>query len=121
MNGTFFCNKCGAQNAAGAQFCSRCGAPTVAATSAVPPVVPGAAPGAAPYYAPPAYPGAVPVAGFGYGGFWIRVVAAVIDSIVIGLVASPFWLFFGGLGIMHGFHPLGLRGLGEVRRAGFFL
>ncbi len=28
MNGTFFCNKCGAQNAAGAQFCSRCGAPT---------------------------------------------------------------------------------------------
>jgi len=113
MNGTFFCNKCGAQNAAGAQFCSRCGAPTTVAT--VPPPVPGSGPASAPYYPPPAYPGAVPVPGFGYGGFWIRVVAAIIDAIIIRVVVSPIHLIFGGLGFasaMGGFHPLGLAVLG---------
>jgi len=39
MNGIFFCNKCGAQNAAGAQFCNRCGAPTSPAPG-VPPAAP---------------------------------------------------------------------------------
>jgi uncharacterized RDD family membrane protein YckC len=113
MDGTFFCNKCGAQNAAGAQFCSRCGAPTVAATGAVPPAVPGAAPGAVPYYA--AYPGTVPVAGVRYGGFWIRVVAAIIDAIIIRVVVWPLHLFFGGLsiaGALSGIHPFGLGILG---------
>ena len=40
MNGTFFCNKCGAQNAAGAQFCSRCGAATAPLTGGAPAAVP---------------------------------------------------------------------------------
>jgi uncharacterized RDD family membrane protein YckC len=57
----------------------------------------------------------VPVAGFGYGGFWIRVVAAIIDAIIIRVVVSPIHLIFGGLGFagaMGGFHPLGLAVLG---------
>src|SRR5271166_5972991 len=112
MNGTFFCNKCGAQNTAGAQFCSRCGAPTSAATNPIPASVPGVTP---PGYPAVAYPGTVPVAGFGYAGFWIRVVAAIIDGIIVRVVVSPLHLFFGGLsfaGALSGIHPLGLGILG---------
>jgi uncharacterized RDD family membrane protein YckC len=112
MNGIFFCNKCGAQNTAGAQFCSRCGTPTVAATGAVPPPVPGAAP----YYVAPSYPGTVPVPGVGYAGFWIRVVAAIIDWFVVRVVVSPLHLLFGGLslaGALGGMPTLGLRILGS--------
>jgi len=91
MNGTFFCNKCGAQNAAGAQFCSRCGAPTSPTSGVVPP----------PPYSPvaPSYAAVAPVAVLGYGGFWIRVVAAVIDFIILRIVVSPIKLIFGGLGL----------------------
>jgi uncharacterized RDD family membrane protein YckC len=113
MNGTFFCNKCGAQNAAGAQFCSRCGTPTTPspglASSAV------ASPNPAPFYPAAAYPAVAPVVGVGYGGFWIRVVAAIIDFIILRIVVSPIKLIFGGLGLagmMSGIHPIGLAILG---------
>ncbi|MGD0506796.1 MAG: RDD family protein [Terriglobales bacterium] len=93
MNGTFFCNKCGAQNAAGAQFCCRCGAPT----SPTPGVVQTPA---SPYTASAAsYPAVAPVMGVGYGGFWIRVVAAIIDGIIVRVVVAPIHLIFGGLGL----------------------
>jgi uncharacterized RDD family membrane protein YckC len=109
MNGTFFCNKCGAQNAAGAQFCNRCGAPT----SPTPGVVQTPA---SPYSAPPAsYPAVAPVMGVGYGGFWIRVVAAIIDGIIVRVVVAPIHLIFGGLGLagmMSGFPHRGLGILG---------
>jgi len=114
MNGTFFCNKCGAQNPASAQFCSRCGtptAPTPGASSAMP-----GSPNIASY--PPSatsYQAIVPVAGAGYGGFWIRVVAAIIDAIIVRVVVSPIHLIFGGLGLagaMSGIHPIGLGLLG---------
>ena len=55
------------------------------------------------------------MAGVGYGGFWIRVVAAIIDGILVRVVVSPIHLFFGGLGLagmMSGIHPLGLAILG---------
>ena len=95
MNGTFFCNKCGAQNTAGAQFCSRCGAPT-SPTSANP----ATSSPASPYSAPaPAYQPIVPAIGVRYGGFWIRVVAAIIDGIIVRVVVSPIHLIFGGLGL----------------------
>jgi uncharacterized RDD family membrane protein YckC len=97
MNGTFFCNKCGAQNTAGAQFCSRCGAP-MSPTPAVPGVVPSTAPPPPYPISAPSYPGVAPVAGVGYGGFWIRVVAAIIDSIILSLVLIPAVVIFGGLG-----------------------
>ena len=81
-----FCSKCGAQNSAAAQFCQNCGltlsnnlAPTQSAAparayAAAPPV---------PYVAAPATP---------YGGFWIRLLAHLIDHVILGAVAAP--LFF---------------------------
>jgi uncharacterized RDD family membrane protein YckC len=39
------------------------------------------------------------VVGVGYGGFWIRVVAAIIDGIILRIVVSPIHLIFGGLGM----------------------
>jgi uncharacterized RDD family membrane protein YckC len=115
MNGTFFCNKCGAQNTEATQFCSRCGAPTTPTPSVVNgPVSSPSNPGI-PYAAAP-YPAVMPAVGVHYGGFWIRVVAAIIDWIIIRVVVSPVHLFFGGLGlagVMGGFHrPFGLALLG---------
>ncbi len=114
MNGTFFCNKCGAQNAAGAQFCSRCGTPTSPTPGIAPAAVPASAP-ASPFAVAASYPAVAPAAGVGYGGFWIRVVAAIIDAILVRVVVSPIHLVFGGLGLagmMGGIHPLGLAILG---------
>jgi uncharacterized RDD family membrane protein YckC len=128
MSETFFCNKCGAQNAAGTQFCNRCGAPTNPA-----PVVgsipvsssTGAEAGSysvASNQAPPsysatagAYPSTIPVAGIHYGGFWIRVVAAIIDAVLLRVVVAPIGIIFGGLGMagmMTGLPHRGLRLLG---------
>jgi uncharacterized RDD family membrane protein YckC len=102
MNGTFFCNKCGAQNAAGAQFCSRCGAPTSPTPGVVPTSVPSSTP-AAPYAGSPAsYPAVAPAVGVRYGGFWIRVVAAIIDAIILRVVVAPVTMIFGALGFAGG-------------------
>jgi uncharacterized RDD family membrane protein YckC len=35
----------------------------------------------------------------GYGGFWIRVVAAIIDAIILRVVVAPVSMIFGGLGM----------------------
>ncbi|MFZ3266011.1 MAG: RDD family protein [Terriglobales bacterium] len=103
MNGTVFCNKCGAANAASGQFCGGCGA------SMGP-----AAPVNAPAAAAPAYPagGTYPIAQVQprYGGFWIRVVAFIIDAILVRIVLFPFKAMFGLGGLaaggfgMNGFH-----------------
>jgi uncharacterized RDD family membrane protein YckC len=81
-----FCSKCGAQNSATAEFCQNCGfglsnrlAPSQAAVPArayavAPPVA---------YVAAPAAP---------YGGFWIRLLAHLIDHVILGAIAAP--LFF---------------------------
>jgi uncharacterized RDD family membrane protein YckC len=95
MNATLFCNKCGMANDAGAQFCSRCGAafnPAAASPGQVPP--PASAPG---YPAPVAgYPAAYPAAPFvQYGGFWIRVVAAIVDFFIVRVVLFPVKAIFG--------------------------
>jgi len=121
MNGIFFCNKCGAQNTAGAQFCSRCGTPTNPAPGVVPTPVASpsagfqssASPNFAPAYSAPAtsYPAVTPVVGVGYGGFWIRVVAAIIDAIILRVVVSPVSMIFGGLGLAGGMTGLPHRGL----------
>lgn len=93
MDGTFFCNKCGAQNATGAQFCHRCGTPTSPTAAVATPVPPPSLTSTA------SYPALVPVAGAAYGGFWIRVVAAIIDFIILRIVVSPIKFIFGGLGL----------------------
>src|ERR1019366_6209881 len=116
MNGIFFCNKCGAQNAAGAQFCSRCGAPTSPTPGVVPTAVAPSNP-ASSYSAPAtSYRAVAPVVGVGYGGFWIRVVAAIIDAIILRVVVAPVGMIFGGLrlaGMMSGIPHVGLRLLGS--------
>lgn len=102
-----YCSKCGANIADGVAFCSACGQPLSA--SAVPPI---AAPisVAPPAYAPPAQPAwnapiAPPVA---YAGFWLRVVAFIIDAIVLGclgwIVTIPFMASMDMRGILMG-HP----------------
>jgi uncharacterized RDD family membrane protein YckC len=48
---------------------------------------------------PASYPAVAPVMGVGYGGFWIRVVAAIIDGIIVRVVVAPIHLIFGGLGL----------------------
>jgi uncharacterized RDD family membrane protein YckC len=113
MNGTFFCNKCGAQSAAGAQFCSRCGAPTTPTSAAGPP--PAGLPNPAVSYptSAPSYTTVTPVAGAGYGGFWIRVVAAIVDAVILRVVVAPIGMIFGVLGLagrmMPGVPHMGLR------------
>ena len=98
MNGTFFCNKCGAPNVASAQFCGRCGTATSLAPGPVPTAVSGSS-----YSAPaPSYPA---VAAAGYGGFWVRVVAAIIDAIILRVVVAPVAMIFGGIGLAGGMIP----------------
>jgi uncharacterized RDD family membrane protein YckC len=72
-----FCSKCGASNVEGAAFCSACGQPIVGFTPAPPAGTP------APYGAAPA--ARAPVH---YAGFWLRFVAYIIDSIVLGFVVG---------------------------------
>src|SRR5450759_3860566 len=120
MNGTFFCNKCGGQNAAGAQFCNRCGAPTgptpgVVQTPVGSPSFASSNPASSYSASATSYQAVVPVAGVGYGGFGIRVVAAIIDAIILRVVVAPVGLIFGGLGLagmMSGIPHMGLRLLG---------
>jgi len=66
--GTVFCNQCGQAVNAAASFCTRCGG-TLA------PVLPGVV--------IPALGGAQ------YGGFWIRLVARLIDGAVVSIVVVP--------------------------------
>ena len=96
MNGTLYCTKCGAPNPASAQFCSRCGAASGPAAAA-PAAVPGASYPVAPVYS------AVQT-GVGYGGFWIRVVAAIIDGVLVRVVLTPFRAMLGLGGLAFGGH-----------------
>jgi uncharacterized RDD family membrane protein YckC len=94
MNATLFCNKCGTANDAGAQFCSRCGTAFNPSAAVPPGQVP---PPAVGYPAPVAsYPAAYPAAQFvQYGGFWVRVIAAVVDFFVVRVFLFPFKAIFG--------------------------
>ena len=81
-----FCSKCGAQNFATAQSCQKCGGGLSLGLAAMPPAVPAPA-----YAAAPAVAYAAASAAH-YGGFWIRLLAHLIDHIILSLVAAP--LFF---------------------------
>lgn len=76
-----YCAKCGTQVNDGAAFCSACGSP-MPSIAAPPPVAPGAA--AAPYV-PPVQAGWTPQAPVGYAGFWLRLVAHIIDNFVLAI------------------------------------
>jgi uncharacterized RDD family membrane protein YckC len=82
-----FCSKCGAQLAEGTLFCTSCGQPVgglpapaaVPSTHASPSVEPG---GGVPVYQ--SVPTAAPLPS-PYAGFWLRVVAHIIDGLTLGV------------------------------------
>ena len=65
-----FCSHCGTSIAPGSSFCTSCGSSTAVAT------------------ARPSDRGAVAMAETEYMGFWIRLAAAVIDGIIIGIIGG---------------------------------
>ena len=95
-----YCSKCGANLTAGTAFCGSCGTPTGPPVAAIarPSVLASYAGGSsqAPY-ADPA--GLVVSRGFTYAGFWLRVVAALIDgvimSVALGVLLVPIFLLSG--------------------------
>jgi len=80
-----YCSKCGTAIPQNAAFCAACGQPvnqpsTLAASA--PGFAAAAPPAAAPpygYVAPPAFPA------MAYAGFWLRVVAHLIDGLLVGI------------------------------------
>ena len=108
-----YCSKCGVNLAAGAAFCGSCGTPTGTPAAAVarataPPAYVGGSSHAP--YADPA--GLVVSRGFSYGGFWLRLVASLIDGVIMGLAGGvlfvPLFILsgvgaqMGGLAQRHG-------------------
>ena len=75
-----FCSKCGNNVTDGAAFCSACGQPTAGASTIAPARPP--APGLPPTYAPPVL---APILPSPYAGFWLRVVAHLIDDLLLGI------------------------------------
>jgi uncharacterized RDD family membrane protein YckC len=77
-----FCSKCGAHVSDGAAFCSACGEPTAAAAMPGGAALERPSPGLpAPYAAPPL----APLLPSPYAGFWLRVVAHLIDDVLLGV------------------------------------
>jgi len=81
-----FCSKCGAQNFATAQSCQKCGGGLSVGLTPMPSTATAPAYAAAPAVAYAAVPTAR------YGGFWMRLLAHLIDHVILGVVAAP--LFF---------------------------
>ena len=81
-----FCSKCGAQNFSTAQFCQKCGDGLPVGLAPMPRAVPAQAYATAPAVAYAAVPTSR------YGGFWIRLLAHLIDHVILGAIAAP--LFF---------------------------
>ncbi len=72
-----YCSRCGAPTSASAQFCQHCGAPLPAVAAAPSPIM------------------YVPAAGVAYAGFWIRVLAAIIDWLIVVAASFPISMMFG--------------------------
>ncbi len=94
-----FCSRCGKSLPEGAAFCPGCGAPVAAFQVETPPAYPGAPARASATEGPATAPSASgPDSASSYGGFWRRLLAFIIDGLVIGAVMMPFGL---GLGLAH--------------------
>ncbi len=96
MDAKTFCNQCGREATPGTTFCVQCGArigasasTSVTGASAAPAMAP-----AASYTGGAAYPSARTA--IQYGGFWIRVVAAIIDWVVVSIVVFPISIIIFG-------------------------
>lgn len=98
---TIFCSQCGTPNLSSARFCQKCGGTVVLLGSgaAVAPSVPAAMPPApmAGYPARPPVAQAMMVSP--YGGFWIRFLALLLDSVIINIVTLPIAFLVAGTGI----------------------
>ena len=94
-----FCSSCGKQTADTSAFCGSCGRPIVGYS------VGGASTAATPAYAGAgADGGSVAIAGVAqagtsaYAGFWLRLVAIIIDNLVLSIpFLILFFLFFAGM------------------------
>ena len=91
-----FCSKCGAVVASDAAFCQTCGTPVVrtyAAGTAGITVSPHSGAGAIAY-----------ASNVTYAGFWLRFLAYLIDSLILGVALMvllvPFFFLFGGVAIL---------------------
>jgi uncharacterized RDD family membrane protein YckC len=93
-----YCSRCGAAAAENAPFCSNCGqslsdgpsqpvgmAPIPAPVFSAPGVRAGAPPMTAPISSVPAYPPVAASLSQPYAGFWLRLVAYIIDSVILML------------------------------------
>lgn len=80
-----YCSKCGANLVPDAVFCAACGTPVTRPVAAVAsPSTPAYARAGVPAsYADPA--GLIASRGFTFAGFWLRVVASLIDGLIMGL------------------------------------
>jgi uncharacterized RDD family membrane protein YckC len=89
-----YCTKCGSAVGETAAFCGACGQPAIGPSGSAGAPPPYSAPAAAPPQSVQPYavpPGAPPVQPYGfvplpspYAGFWLRLVAHIIDSLLIG-------------------------------------
>lgn len=97
-----FCPHCGHMNDAQAAYCAKCGTaqPTGPAQT---PVAGTPAVAAAPAYGT-GYSAPVTRA-VGYGGFWIRLVAFIIDYMIVRVAMIPFALLFFGRLVLFGMIP----------------
>jgi uncharacterized RDD family membrane protein YckC len=91
-----FCSKCGAALAADTAFCQSCGNPvakTAIATTAPSGVSPHAGVGAIVY-----------ASNVTYAGFWLRLVAHLVDGFIVGLammiLTVPLFLMMGGMAML---------------------
>jgi uncharacterized RDD family membrane protein YckC len=111
-----FCSRCGAANPDGpdVRFCHVCGAELALATAAAATAAPSpesSEPAVAATqslyastggYEPAAGGMPVQAAVFPYGGFWIRLVAWLIDAIILGVLGAIFGFIFGVIGNLGG-------------------
>jgi uncharacterized RDD family membrane protein YckC len=91
MAQTIFCWRCGQSMQSDAVFCQKCGA---SVTQGATPVAAAGATAVNVPAAPVAAPMPVVAAYQPYGGFWIRVLALLIDRLIIGVAFIPFWIMF---------------------------
>jgi uncharacterized RDD family membrane protein YckC len=91
MTDPIFCDRCGGQNLSATQFCAHCGASLAPGASTLAPPTPGEAITAPPLIASPAFHGRVQP----FAGFWLRVIAAIIDAVIVQSVVWPVTLVIG--------------------------
>lgn len=104
-----FCSKCGNPLAAGTAFCQVCGTPASAPVAIPASGISGSSAWAGTASQVAVSPHWLPTPTRSYAGFWLRLVAHLIDGLIIGMVVMalvvPIALLTGLGGALRGFHP----------------